>query len=316
MKLNKFLLLFSIPIAFASMAEAHLYLNDAGNITVGTLDPNRVSPDSFTLQSNTFNAPNKLLLLDSNGRIPGSITTTPSTTTVAYNLIITTSGAGNNVITASASFINIMGCESVNFSSSAVLTKNGPGGLNVGVAIASQSYTLLAIADNVCSQFGVMFTSQPFTQVIMPSGFTKWRPLASFYNAAGSSFIIQTKRGRRVTRQANQFICDIADIGTTPSMFDMTQWISSNAVSATFHVYALGKNSGGTAAFVFRANGYVGGGASPDQTYTYAFPDTIASAEYGADITIPIIDNRTLQFYEVTNMGEFVLFMTSYEEEY
>jgi len=298
-------------------AEHTLFFTNANSLTTGTVSNALIDSSSVTKRGNTFNVANSLLLLDSNGKIPDSLALIASTNTVAYGLVISTVSSGNSIITASASFINVMGCETVDFTSSAVLTRNGPGGLDVGVVASSQSYALLAIANSACTQFGVMFTSQPFHRPIMPSGFTKWRPLANIYNNSGGTPVTQIKRGRKVTRFTHQVLADVANLGTAESLLDLTQWVSSNAVSINLHYRITGSGSAGTASFVLKSKGQIGaGGGGADESISYVIPDSVNGTLLAGDVALPVLDKPIISFYELSNVVGFTLFLTGYEEEF
>lgn len=161
-----------------------------------------------------------------------------STTTIVRDFVAGI--PGNNLIASTASFIDIMGCYIIDYSTQANITLVGQGGLDTGSEAANTSYSVYAISDSACTASGILLSaSNTHTPTAMPTGYTKWRKIGNVRNDGSSNFLVYSKNGLHYTYSAQQFILSSASPAGATTAIDGSALISTSSVSCVFEIIAV-----------------------------------------------------------------------------
>lgn len=218
----------------------------SNDVNVGTAT--RINFNGSALGSVTFFSSNVTVTVNA----PEATVQAPSTSSVLNNLFITTNGANTNQFIITVDAIDVMGCYMQNLSTSVFVNVSGLGGSNIG-DIASTWYQGWITATTDCSTFSVILDSANVKNPVLPSGYTKYRPIFQFYNDASSNLVPISKRGKYVAMFThNEIISGVNPTGTE-TLLDFTNFISPKS----YHIYCSMEVVGTNAAMWLRFIGEI-----------------------------------------------------------
>lgn len=220
-------------------------------VVVSTVNAWQVNASSanistITATAMTLNGTLYAYKLYGDGSNLSGITVTASTSAHIANFRASTVSAASNIIAASMTSVDVQGCMFHNVSSQVNISLLGAGGVSPGDVQdgASRWYVYGLIADNTCSNVGMMATSwvNQASPKAMPQDrvWTKWRPLGLAYNDGSQNLLGFEKRGNYVNYMTKQSILNSASPASVVTNLSAAAAVSTAAVSALFHVEAIG----------------------------------------------------------------------------
>ena len=246
---------------------------------------------------------------------------TGSTGTVAFNLIVTTVGNDTNSFYISADGLNIMDNYHANVATVCALNISGAGGLDTGSEAASTWYILYAISNgSTMSIVAASSATSINTGPIMPSGYTKWRPIAMVRNDDSSNVRPILKQGKWVSFWSDQTaILGSVDPPSTDTAVDVSGQVPPSAVTQKYNCFVR-RGSSGLAIFDVRPSGMIVSNNQGQQDDSVAIVIQAATPATNIDtseqFTLPVMRGNRELTYRDSNISSVLLILVGYEEAY
>lgn len=255
----------------------------------------------------------------------GAQTTPVSTGATCIGLTITTSSTNQNQLVVAADYLDIMGALYVGYSTTVALNILGPGGINLGSEQPNTWYAIHAISNQAGTQAGIIVsTAFGAFQPLMPSGYTKWRPLGYVRNDASSNIVPFKKRGNQVSYFQGQNVLTAAGNQVTWTDVGLESIVSSVAANVQLSVI-VGDNTstfGKGSRIELKPKGYASDAANNASDYVGVFTtdNTAANGRQSSSmITLNLLDQRRLQYQQATTddstVDQILISVNGYQED-
>jgi len=242
--------------------------------------------------------------------LPGTPAGT-SSSTIKYDLIITTNGTNTNDIVVKAKALGIMGNYHTTVSTVCSLNKAGAGGLDTGSEAKSTWYALFAISNG--STMSVVASSAPNIPPTLPSGYSEWRRIGFIYNDSSSNIVPTFKRGHVTSFWTPQVILD-EDSVTDTEILSYETFVPPSVIRIMINVDMTPAAGGASLGVQLRSDGDPGVTGSNFISWNNSAGVTVA--EYWIDTVLNVFEGRRKLIYASNiNLGVLHLVLKSYEEE-